>query len=211
MKYIQNTKYCFGMVTILLCILICGNTALATTPKEAFEAGSAKVSKAKTLQADFTLKGNGQNIKGKIYSKGKKFAITSNNTSNWYNGKDLYTYDASANETYLFTPTTKELTEVNPLVFLNMKDGFKIVGSKTKKEGIETVVLIPEKSGSGLKSVTIDLNSKTYLPETIKIVPSSGGIIQVGISNVKLNENIADSTFEYPKTKYPGVEINDMR
>ena len=85
------------------------------------------------------------------------------------------------------------------------------MSSKEKKAGVETVSLIPLKKGSGVKSVTLEIDSKTMLPRTIKLTPTTGGNIVVTLSNVKLNGGAADSAFEYPKSKYPSAQIIDMR
>ena len=157
------------------------------------------------------MKVSGKSVNGRILSKGTKFALTSNATSNWYNGKDLYTYNPSQGETTVFRPTAEELAEVNPLLYLKSASNFKIVPSKNKKTGIETVVLVPKSSGTGVKNVMLELDSKTFLPKTIKITPSSGGAIEISITALKLNASVADSSFEYPKAKYPKAKIIDMR
>lgn len=183
----------------------------AVTPAEALQEAKKKLASTSSISADFSMKAGGKTIKGTLQSKGTKFVLTSNVSSNWYNGKDLYTYVPSQSETTVFTPTRSELAEVNPLLYINSSSEFKATGTKTKKPGVETVILIPSKSGTGVKSVTLELDSKTYLPKNIKLVPTSGGTIDVAISNIKLNFKPADSLFEYPASKYKNVKINDMR
>lgn len=183
----------------------------AVTAQEAFQKGKNAISSAKTISATFSMKTGGQTITGKLLAKGKKFAITSGVTSNWYNGTDLYTYVSSKGETTIFRPTSQELAQVNPLLYLQSSSNYNVTATKAKKAGLETVVLIPKTNSTGVKSVTIDLDAKTYLPKSIKIVPSSGGAIDLTISNIKLNSNIADSSFAYPKNSYPKARIVDMR
>lgn len=183
----------------------------AADASDTFNKAKSKIESAKSLSADFSMSYSGGTVKGKIYSKGKKFAITSNATSNWYNGKDLYTYDASQNETYVMTPTQAELSEANPLLFISSAANYKVTPSKSKKTGSEVVVLIPKKSGTGVKSVTVEIDTKTLLPKSISVTLSSGGKMNLTLQNVKLNPDIADSTFEYPKSKYSGAQLIDMR
>lgn len=194
----------------LAAMIFCYGAANALTPAESFRKGKEAISKAKSLSANFVMKVSGQTVSGQIYSKGSKFAITSNATSSWYNGKSLYTYDPSANETYVFNPTQDELREANPLLYLNTSSGYDIKATKSKKKGVESLILIPKKASS-VKSVAIDLDSKTFLPKTITIRPTSGAEITLTISGIKLNGNIGDGTFEYPKTKYPKAKVVDMR
>lgn len=194
----------------MLCFCF-GEASLAATPGEALAKAKKAISGASSLTADFSLKAQGNTVKGKILSKGKKFAVNTNSTSSWYNGTDLYTYQPSKSETTIFRPTATELAEVNPLLYINTADNFKVLGTKAKKAGVESIVLMPKNTSSGIKSVTIDLDSKTFLPKMLTIVPSSGGNMVVTISSIKLNSNIPDSSFNYPKQNYPKAKLIDMR
>lgn len=210
--YIVSRKWSVSYIMMALAFLCCVMSVNAASPAEAFSSAKNKIAKAGSLTADFTMNVGGSKVTGKIYSKGKKFAIvTDKSASSWYNGKDLYTYDPSASTTYLFNPTASELKDVNPLLYLDSSADYKVTGSKTKKAGVETVVLIPKKSGSSVRSVTVELDSKTFLPRSIKISTSSGQTVQVSLSNVKLNATVQDSNFEYPETKYKGIPVEDMR
>lgn len=185
--------------------------AFALTPQEALEKSRQKLASATSVQATFSMKAEGQNIKGKLISKGSKFSLVSSASSNWYNGKELYTYVPSQKETTVFKPTSTEIAEVNPLMYINSGSQFNITGTKTKKNGLETIVLIPKKNGTGVKNIIIDIDSKTYLPKSIKLTMAAGGAVDVTISDITLNSPIKDSTFEYPKDKYKNVKLIDMR
>lgn len=185
--------------------------SLALSPSDVFDKTKEKISSAKTLSANFNMNINGENIKGQLYSKGKKFSLFTGVISNWYNGTDLYTYDSSNGETYIFRPTASELAEVNPLLYLNSAKDYKISGSKTKTKGIETIVLLPVKSTAPVKNIIFQIDSKTFLPISIRIFPKSGQTIDINLSNIKLNGVIGDNTFVYPKNKYPKAKITDMR
>lgn len=195
---------------VIMTIFILSEHASALSATEILNKSKIKITSASSITADFTMKIGGQAIKGKLLSKGQKFAIISNGSSNWYNGKDLYTYNPKMKETTVFNPTAAELVEVNPLLYINSASSYDIKESKNKTAGVETVILVPKKSG-GVKSVTLGIDSKTFLPKTIKIVPASGSVIELQISNIKLDGKIDNSKFEYPKSSYPNVKINDMR
>lgn len=207
-----SRKPLIARLALLAAMLILSpSSVMALTASEVFDRGKAKITGAKTLQADFIMKMNGRQISGKIFSKGNRFALISSLTSSWFNGTSLYTYDAGAGETFLSTPTLAELREVNPLLFLSSAQDYKITASKKKKTDIETVVLLPKRNGGAIKSVTIELDSKTFLPKSVKITPSTGTAVDITISNVRLNAEISNSTFEYPKSKYQNVTVIDMR
>lgn len=198
-------------ILLFIAMMVSVMPSFALTPSEVLEKGRQKIASAKTLTADFSMKINGQSVKGTISSKGNKFAIVSNLTSNWYNGKDLYTYNGMNKETSVFKPSASDLADVNPLLYISTAKNYNVSATKNKKTGLETVVLIPKQKGSSVKSVTIDFDASTYLPKSILVAPVSGGAIQLSLSNIKLNGSVADSQFEYPKSKYPKVKINDLR
>lgn len=197
--------------TVLMLLMLAVFDAQAVTASEALEKGRAKLAEAKSITADFKLVMGASSASGTLYSKGNKFALISKSLCNWYNGKDLYTYNAQAGETTVFRPDASELAEVNPLLYINQASQYTVMGAKTKKQGVETINLVPKQKGSAVKNVSMDLDSKTYLPKYIKIVTASGSTVEITISNIKINASVADSTFDYPKSKYPNVKINDMR
>ena len=211
MKLYISRNSLLKLFCIMMAVIAFSSQAYAITPAEALQKAKAKVAGASSLSASFSMKDGGKPINGKIWQKGKKFAITSNYSSNWYNGTDLYTYLPSKGETTIFRPTASELAETNPLMYIQAASNFNVMGSKTAKAGVTTVVLVPKKSGTGVKNVTIDLDNKTFLPKMIKLTPSSGGVVTINISGISLNGNLADSSFEYPKSKYPKAKIVDMR
>lgn len=212
MPYKTTYKVLPGYTILLIILSFFPFSAFgALTSVQVFDKAKEKITSAKSLQADFSMSAQGQTIKGKIYAKGSKFSIISSSTSSWYNGKLLYTYDKGANETYLYSPSEKELREVNPLVYLSSSSDYKITGKKEKTKGMESVILIPQKARSGIKSIMIDIDTKNYTPTKIIINTSGGGTMILNISNVKLDVNLGNATFEYPKSKYPNVSISDMR
>lgn len=206
----KNTRW-LRLSALLLVVMAFMTDLHAITPSEALAKAKSKIESASTVSASFSMKLNGQTVAGTLLAKGNKFALTSGVTSNWYNGTDLYSYVASKNETTVFCPSASELAEVNPLLFIKSASNYKVMGTKTKKAGVETIVLMPKSNGGGIKSVVIELDSKTFLPRNIKVQPTSGATIDLTLSNVKLNAGIADSSFAYPKSKYPKAKIIDMR
>lgn len=200
-----------NILTFVLMFVVSFSSAYALTASEVFEKGVAKIRNTSSLSANFTMLVNGQNLSGRIVSKGKKFAITSNGVSNWYNGKDLYTYNPSSGDVTVFNPTSSELTEINPLLYLNSSSLYTVKEAKSSKKGVVSVILTPKKKSAGIKSVTVEMDSKTYLPVTMTVVPSSGSAVKLNVSGIQLNGSVADSQFEFPKSKYPKAKLIDMR
>lgn len=181
------------------------------TPGEIFSKAKSKITSAKTVKADFTMTVNGQSCKGVLTTMGKKFAIESNISSTWFNGKEMWTYISDSNETTIINPTPLELTQTNPLLYLETASNYNIVGSKKKDSASETITLIPKINNTGIKFVNISISRKSWLPTKITVFPTSGNSIAISLNSVKLNENVAESKFDYPKSKFAKAKIIDLR
>ena len=192
-------------------VLVAGQSSYALTAQEILNKASAKINGASSVKADFSMTINGQRCKGSLAAKGSKFSLVSSVGSSWYDGKDLWSYSPSNGETTVIKPSAGDLMETNPLMYAKGASNYTATLSKTKVSGKETVVLIPKSKGTGIKSVTLTLNSSSFLPEKVVITPSSGNSVTINISNLKLNAPVKDSDFVYPKAKYPKVKIIDLR
>lgn len=171
--------------------------------------GKLKASTGST--ADFAVTYEGRTVRGQIKSKGKKFAVTSPSASSWYNGKELVSYNASTSEATWVNPTEDELGETNPLAYLYTAGNYNVSHAKGAQSGKTLLQLVPNRKGSNVKMIILTIDKTTLLPEKMVITPVSGQKIVVGVSNLKLNTTVADSEFNFPKSKYPKAIVVDLR
>ncbi|MCM1377265.1 MAG: outer-membrane lipoprotein carrier protein LolA [Clostridium sp.] len=200
------TTFCM-FVAIAMCPM---NAAATETASQLLSRASSKISSSGGLQASFSLSG-GVSTSGTIYSSGKKFAIISGASSSWYNGSSLWTYNPAVKETTLVTPTSAELQESNPLLYVGGASKFNAAFVKGSPAGTKMIQLLPKSKKTGVKRIIVTLNAKTLIPSKIVVYPSTGGAVTLSISNVKLGVKFAASTFVYPAKKYPGVTVVDLR
>ena len=73
------------------------------------------------------------------------------------------------------------------------------------------VTLIPKSKKNQVRSVEITLNSKSFKPEKFVVIPRAGTAATVRIKSLDYSKSISASEFEYPKAKYPRVQIIDLR
>lgn len=164
------------------------------------------------LTASFTLDYGSQKVTGTMKASGKKFALQTSSTSTWYDGKNMWTYNAKNAETTLMTPTPQEVAEANPLSIVNSYSAnFTAAFAKTQPKGSKTIVLTPKSKQSGYRSVHVTIPDGSVFPSKLVVIPSSGQKVTVSISQVKTGQKLPDATFVYPKAKYPKVEIVDLR
>ena len=73
------------------------------------------------------------------------------------------------------------------------------------------ITLLPKSKRNTIKSVEITLNGKTLKPERFIVTPKSGAATTVNVKSLDYASSIKASEFEYPKNKYPKVQIIDLR
>ena len=173
---------------------------------------AAAINGAGGLTASFTLDYGQQKMTGTLKASGRKFALQTSSTSTWYDGKSMWTYNPNTKETTLMTPTPQEVGEANPLAIVNSySSAFTASFAKSQTKGSKTVVLTPKSKQSGYKSVHVTIPDGTSFPSKLVVIPSSGQKVTVSVSQVKTGQKLPESSFVYPKSKYPKVEIVDLR
>ena len=164
------------------------------------------------LTASFTLEYGQEKITGSLKTVGKKFALITSSTSTWYDGKNMWTYNSKNNETTLMNPTIHEVAEANPLSIVNSySSSFTASFAKSQTKGSRTIILTPKSKQIGYKSVHVTIPDGSSFPTKLVVIPSSGPKLTVTISQVKRGQKLPESTFVYPKSKYPKAEIIDLR
>lgn len=200
----------------ILCIMMVWGVTLSLSAAETADGmlkkAAASINGSTGLTASFTIDYGSQKMTGTLKAAGKKFALQTSSTSTWYDGKNMWTYNAKNAETTLMTPTAQEVAEANPLSIVNSYSAnFIAAFTKSQVKGSKTIVLTPKSNQSGYKSVHVTIPDGSVFPSKLVIVPTSGQKVTVSISQVKSGQNLPAATFVYPKTKYPKVEIVDLR
>lgn len=205
----KNLKIC--ILLLLSFIMGCGSLS-AQTADAVLKKTAAAIKGADGLSASFTLTSGSQKISGSMKSASGKFSLVTSTISTWYDGKTMWTYNSKTNETTVMTPTQAELAEANPLYLVNSYSGnFTASFAKTQPKGAKAIVLTPKSKKLGYKSVHITISDATNLPSQVVVVPLSGQKITITVAQVKTRQKLQASAFTYPKSKYPGAEIVDLR
>lgn len=197
-------------VLLLLGMLFFSPLSKAASPEEVYQSCIKKVSGAKSMKVGFTLSSAGHSASGTLLIKGSKFAVSFPGLGTWYDGKSMWSYGAANKETTVWKPSKTELAESNPMLYLSMASDFNVKADSKSSKAVSILTLTPKRRNAGIKSVVLTINNSTSLPK--KLVISAGGQTStITINSVTLNPALADSQFTYPKNKYPGVTISDLR
>lgn len=214
--------------TASLAITAVGQTLNSNKPvsndpdaKKILDAVSAKFKTYKSPQAAFTYKienAQGKTLsvkKGTVSMKGSKFHVRIPGMEIYSDGKTSWNYDKSANEV-----TIKEVeagnSELNPQkLFTNFYDKdflYKLNGEK--KEGakvLQEIELTPTNKTRPFHKVYVWIDKTTKTFSSARILEKSGNRYSYTVNGLKPNAALSDAEFTFNKTKYPGVEVVDLR
>lgn len=187
------------------------NAQTAVKPGEILGKTANIITTSKGVETDFKVYNSGYSGSGKIKVSGNKFTVMLPDVEVWYNGKDLYTYNKNTAETTVVNPTAEELRESNPLAYVvSAQKNYTITFSTVKKAGKYVLELTPKAKGE-IKRITLTVDKNTYYPEKIVVEPAKGSPITADITGFRIMKSVNLSEFEYPHSKYPKVEIVDLR
>ena len=189
--------------------------------KKVLDAVSAQFKKFKAVQASFTLKvedakGKLQGSKkGTISMKGPKYRVSITGQEIFCDGKSIWTFDKSSNEVTLTTldPNGNGLTPQK--MFTNFYDKdflYKLNGEK--KEGarsLQEIELTPTDKSKNFFKVYLWIDKKLSAIYSTSILEKSGNRFSYTMNTLNGNAKITDDLFVFDKSKYPGVELVDLR
>ena len=211
---------------LILALMTAGLTILAQTSndpeaKKVLDAVSAKFKTFKTVKAAFTYKV--ENAAGKVLStktgtiqmKGTKYRVSFGGQEIFCDGKTVWNYDKAANEVTVsdldasagsITPQ-KLFTNFYDKDFLYKMNGEKTVAGKT----IQEIEMTPTDKTKPFHKVylMVDKNAKTI--NSTRVLEKAGSRYVYGVSSMNTTTPIADNQFTFDKTKYPGVDVVDLR
>lgn len=208
----KSKAYSINILFFVIASFIASLPVHGQTAESVLQKASVKVKSVKTVDASFSATSSGRSMSGTLKSSGSKFYVKTGGMETWYNGKTLYTYNPSSKETTIVTPTMSELSEVNPLLFLNSYSSyFNPTFSKNKQNGKYIIDLNSKSRKSPAKKITVFLNAGTLYPEKFIITSNDGNQTNLTITKIRYGGSSNSSEFEYPKSKYPKATIVDLR
>lgn len=174
--------------------------------------------KTETIQADFRLEikqknnVNSQSVSGNILLKSNLFYINMDDIQVWFNGKTQWTLMKENNEVSIIEPTEQELAEVNPVAILSaLKAKSNVRFSKTKAEQLYIVELLPKQKNADIQFAEIKIQKKNNQLVSMKMIQKNGTTSTIVMSNYKTGIKTTPANFQFDKTKFPKVSVNDLR
>ncbi|HEY0977553.1 MAG TPA: outer membrane lipoprotein carrier protein LolA [Flavobacteriales bacterium] len=153
---------------------------------------------------------------GNIKVKGRKFRMAIKDNTVINDGTAMWTYSKSSNEVSISDP--KEMDEqMDPANLFNVyEQGFKsqFVGEKADASGVmvQTIKLFPlDPSKKPFHTVIVAVDKAKTEPKSVEMHYKDGNVVTYTLKRFTPNAELVDALFTFDKSKYPGVEVNDLR
>lgn len=189
--------------------------------KKILDAVSARFKTYTAPQASFTYQvenAQGKALstkKGTVTMKGNRYKVILDEMEIYSDGKTTWNYDKSTNEVTVDNVNTGAGAMTPQKLFTNFYDKdfyYKLNGVK-KEAGktLQEVELTPIDKTRPFHKVYVWIDKATNTIYSAKFLEKTGGRYSYTINSLKGSASIPDSYFIFDKSKYPGVEIVDLR
>ncbi|MDE7411771.1 MAG: outer-membrane lipoprotein carrier protein LolA [Paramuribaculum sp.] len=173
---------------------------------------ASKISSAPSIEADYILSSVADgSVAGTLVISGDKFKMTSPDITSWYDGTTQWTYVKSEQEVSVVTPTPEELAMVNPFIIINnFKKNYSVKTENTQNNTVKLSFTTKNKAAQ-IQMATITIDAASLLPKSIDLVMSDRRHVTILLSKINIGKKLPASFFRFDKTRYPNVEIIDLR
>ncbi len=196
--------------------------ALAQKDKRAqdiLDAMSKRYKALKSYQAVFTYTTAGggakESYKGDLTVKNEKFHLILGGQEVFTDGKTMSTYVKESNEVNVQDYEAGGAGELNPTqIYTIYKRGFNYKFLKEQKDGgrtLEVIELTPNRPKSPIQTIQISVDKTDKSVRNWLITNKDGKRTTYNITKFTPDVNVPDSYFVFDKSKYPGVEVVDLR
>ncbi|MBP3670489.1 MAG: outer-membrane lipoprotein carrier protein LolA [Bacteroidaceae bacterium] len=207
-------KSFIAFLSIIICTFV-QSSAQTTTVDGYLDKVIENIIKSKGITAEFTMQGStnsGLYMQGTMKMQGKKFYLSTNDLTTWYDGKTLWSYAPSIGEVNITTPTRQELAEINPYLLLdNYKQSFTAQELQSKHKGERVFRLTPTKRNTPYAHITVCVATESMSPITFEITDNNNQTTLIAITNYNNKATLSAQTFAFDASQYPNVAIIDLR
>lgn len=174
----------------------------------------------KTMQMDIALTIENTESKsketknGKVSSKGNMFKAEMGNQTIMSDGKILWTYIKDINEVQINNfEQGQDILSPNDIFKIAEKDYLVYYGDKVTEGGksLQIIELTPKNKSLNYSKIKMYIDPADNSVKKGVVFDKSAIRYTYSISNFKSNMELSDTFFKFDKTKYPGVEVIDLR
>ncbi len=151
-------------------------------------------------------------LRGSVVLSGDKYRLDLPDNIIWFNGEISWSYLPVEKEVTITKPgkQNEEFLSKPSSVFTIYKKGYK-VRLLDDKGSSYIIDLYPEDLKSNLVHIRLSINKISAALNTLEYKQKDGVVNTLFVKDYTLNKIIEPSFFIYPKERFKGVEIIDMR
>lgn len=211
-------KTLFALAGIFIAV-----TTMAQSNAEAvklLKSVTSKYNSYKTMSMDVSLTIDNlesktkEQRKGKALVKANKFNLNLENQQVICDGKTIWVYVKDYNEVQVNTFNPKEEMITPDRIFkIAEKDYLVLMGEKVNEAGksLQIIELTPNDKSQSYSKIKVYIDPTDNSIKKGVVFDKNAIHLTYAISNFKANSDISDSNFIFDKSKYPGVEVIDLR
>ncbi|MBO9201207.1 MULTISPECIES: LolA family protein [Niastella] len=191
--------------------------------KKVLDGVSAKFKTFKAVQAAFTLRQEDSKgtllgtKKGTVSLKGNRYRVSIAGTGQeiFCDGTNIWTYDKSSNEVTITKPDPSASTINMQKLFTSFYDKdflYKLNGDKVvNKKSVQEIEMTPTDKNKPFHKVYVLVDKQAKTIYSTRILDKSGNVMVYTVNNMNGSANLPDNLFVFDKSKFPGVEVVDLR
>lgn len=205
-------------ILALACMLWPSADASAQRAREVLDATAARMTQSGDVKAQFkatqfegtTPSGDAS---GTILMSGRRFHVTTNQLTSWYDGATEWSMMNGSNEVNVSTPTEEEQASINPVALIGIyKKGYRLSLKESTLRGRPTFVVSMQAKNSKapFSYIIVDIDKATYNPLCLR-AKKDNDWMRLSILSFQNGLSLPASTFSFPSQEYPDVEVIDLR
>lgn len=219
-----------SLFSLLAIVLFASSTAIAQAPatksdpaaKKILDQVSAKFQSYKSVKATFTLsienatgKATGKKT-GTLFMKGTKYHISMPGQEIFCDGINTWTYDKASNEVKIdkVDPSATTITPQKLFTDFYDKDFLYKLNDDTKVNGkpAQEIELTPFDKSKPFFKVLVYVDKTSHNIVSTRIFEKNGSRFTYTVNTFAANSQaVTDANFVFDQSKYPGVEVVDLR
>ena len=150
---------------------------------------------------------------GVLKISGERFALLTDEMKLWCDGETQWSYISQNNEIYISEPNADDARAFSPLHIMELyKSGFKSeIDKASSKPYADAVVLTSAARGNEIKKVSILLDKRINLPNSMVVEYENGTSAKIVVNTYKQGCKFSVKEFRCREKDFRGAEVVDMR
>ena len=132
----------------------------------------------------------------------------------WFDGKTQWTLAEENEEVSISEPTDEELQSLNPYAWMSLyQHGYDLKFAETGVPNVRKVIMTTTIPREEMQSIVLLIHQTELYPVRLSMAGRGGlDVVVIDIDSYKVNQRpLPNETFVFDKSKYPDIEVIDLR